>query len=95
MLLNSWTDKGQSDSSLAYTYVTRHLSVSPLASTTNDPQYQYEARKILLQSVPFLRDRKSKLLHLSLADAVISFWSQFDPVSWRPCQILLDFVDAE
>lgn len=69
--------------------------MSPLSSTTNDPQDQHEARKLLIQSVPFLMDRKSKLLHLSLTDAVISFWAQFNPVSWRVCQTLLDFVDAE
>jgi len=63
---------------LAYTYVTRHLTLSPLSLATNDPLDQHQAREILLRSVPFLKDRKSKLLHLSLTDAVISFWSQLD-----------------
>lgn len=69
--------------------------MSPLTSRTNDSQDQHEARRIFSQSVPFLMDRKSKLRHMSLTDAVISFWSRLDPVSWRLCQILLDFVDVE
>lgn len=69
--------------------------MSPLGSTTNDPQDQQEARRIILQSVPFLRDRKSKLLHMSLTDAVTSLWSQLDSVSWRFYQILPEVADAE
>ncbi|KAN0088667.1 hypothetical protein V8E55_005724 [Tylopilus felleus] len=66
---------------LAYAYVTRHLAMSPLSSTTNDLQDRCEARKILSQSVPFLVDRKSKLLHTSPTDAIVSFWSRLDPGS--------------
>ncbi|KAG9312819.1 hypothetical protein JVU11DRAFT_6236 [Chiua virens] len=66
---------------LAYSYVTRHLSMSPLASSTNDPQDQHEARRVLAQSVPFLTNHKSKVLHTSLTDAVTSFWSRLDSAS--------------
>ncbi|KAG8220815.1 hypothetical protein J3R82DRAFT_2260 [Butyriboletus roseoflavus] len=79
---------------LAYTYVTRHLSMSPLASTTNGSHDQQEARGIFSQSVPFLVDRKSKLRHVSLTDAVISFWSRLDPgsIDNRAMLVLLEDV---
>ncbi|KAG6374853.1 hypothetical protein JVT61DRAFT_4238 [Boletus reticuloceps] len=66
---------------LAYAYVTRHLAMSPLSLTTNDSQDKCEARRIILQSVPFLVDRKSKTLHMSLTEVVTSFWSRLDPGS--------------
>ncbi|KAF8141819.1 hypothetical protein EV363DRAFT_1467996 [Boletus edulis] len=66
---------------LAYAYVTRHLAMSPLSLTTNDSQDKCEARRIISQSVPFLVDRKSKTLHMSLTEVVVSFWSRLDPGS--------------
>ncbi|KAF8551352.1 hypothetical protein OG21DRAFT_291769 [Imleria badia] len=79
---------------LAYTYATRHLAMSPLSSKTNDPQDQSEARRIISQSLPFLTDRKSKLLHMSLTDVVVSFWSCIDPgsVDNRSMLVLLQDV---
>jgi len=79
---------------LAYAHVTRHLSMSPLASATHDPEDQYEARRILSQCAPFLADPRSNLRHASLTDAVISFWSRVDPgnVENKTMCILLEDV---
>ncbi|KAF9246575.1 hypothetical protein BU15DRAFT_85322 [Melanogaster broomeanus] len=64
---------------LAYSYTTRHMSMSPLSSTTNDAMDKDEARRVLSQTVPFITHPKSKVLHGSLRDVVITFWSRFDP----------------
>ncbi|KAF9218628.1 hypothetical protein BS17DRAFT_741906 [Gyrodon lividus] len=79
---------------LGYTYITRHLSMSPLSSTTNDPLDQNEARRILSQVVPFITHRKSKVLHVSLSDAATAFWSRVDPgnINAKTMLVLLEDV---
>ncbi|KIJ20693.1 hypothetical protein PAXINDRAFT_178385 [Paxillus involutus ATCC 200175] len=79
---------------LAYTYTTRHLAMSPLSSKTNDPLDQNEAHRILSQAVPFITHRKSKMLHVSLSDAVTTFWSRLDPgsINARTMAVLLGDV---
>ncbi|KAH7922320.1 hypothetical protein BV22DRAFT_1106691 [Leucogyrophana mollusca] len=65
--------------SISYAYATRHLAVSPLASPTNDDLDMAEARRLISQTVPFIVDRKSRLLYTTLASAVTDTWSQFTP----------------
>ncbi|KIJ59233.1 hypothetical protein HYDPIDRAFT_101098 [Hydnomerulius pinastri MD-312] len=79
---------------LAYAYTTRHLSMSPLSSTENDPSDQNEARRIIAQAVPFIADRKSKVLHVSIGDAANALWSRLDPgcVDTRTFLVLLEDI---
>jgi hypothetical protein len=46
----------------------------------DDADFQ-EARRIISQLAPFLTDRKSRVLHLSLSGIVTDIWSRFEPVS--------------
>ena len=69
------------DRSIAYAYVTRHLSTSPLSSLDHeDPDYQ-EAKSIFIQLVPFLTARRSQTLYQSLEEAITDLWSRFEIVS--------------
>ena len=69
------------DRSIAYAYVTRHLSTSPLSSLDHeDPDYQ-EAKSIFIQLVPFLTARRSQTLYQSLEEAITDMWSRFEIVS--------------
>ncbi|KIM53433.1 hypothetical protein SCLCIDRAFT_11592 [Scleroderma citrinum Foug A] len=63
---------------LAYAYATRHFSMSRLASPGNDPQDQREARRLIARAVPFIADRRSRVLHITLSDAVTNIWSRLD-----------------
>ena len=67
--------------SMAYAYVTRHFSMSPLASSTNDSQDQKEARRLIAYVVPFIADKRSRVLHGTLTQAVTNVWSKLDSVS--------------
>lgn len=69
---------------IAYAYVTRHLSMSPLSSSGNSWQDKSEARRLIARAVPFITDRQSKLLHVSLTDAVTDVWARLDPGSIEP-----------
>ncbi|KAG6325715.1 hypothetical protein ID866_13374, partial [Astraeus odoratus] len=68
---------------IAYTYTTRHLSMSPLASS-DDLQDQSEARRLIASAVPFIADRQSRVLHVTLSDAMTSVWGRFNPGSVDP-----------
>ncbi|KAF9232594.1 hypothetical protein BU15DRAFT_54862, partial [Melanogaster broomeanus] len=80
---------------LAYSYTTRHMSMSPLSSTTNDAMDKDEARRVLSQTVPFITHPKSKVLHGSLRDAAIMFWSRFDPGGINTKIMLVLMEDVE
>ncbi|KAI6119256.1 hypothetical protein EV401DRAFT_1861758 [Pisolithus croceorrhizus] len=69
---------------IAYAYVTRHLSMSPLSSSGNSWQDKREARRLIARGVPFIADRQSKLLHVSLTNAVMDVWARLDPGSVEP-----------
>ncbi|KIK27281.1 hypothetical protein PISMIDRAFT_93303, partial [Pisolithus microcarpus 441] len=69
---------------IAYAYVTRRLSMSPLSSSGNYWQDKMEARRLIARAVPFIADRHSKLLHVSLTDAVMDVWARLDPGSIEP-----------
>jgi hypothetical protein len=64
---------------VAYTFATRHLSISPLSSAENDAPDKAEARRIISQTVPFLVARQSQVLYSTLSSAVTDVWSRFDP----------------
>ncbi|KAG2092548.1 hypothetical protein BD769DRAFT_1631854 [Suillus cothurnatus] len=64
---------------VAYTFATRHLSISPLSSAENDAPDEAEARRIISQTVPFLVARQSQVLYSTLSSAVTDVWSRFDP----------------
>ncbi|KAG1723832.1 uncharacterized protein EDB91DRAFT_1240029 [Suillus paluster] len=64
---------------VAYTFATRHLSVSPLSSAENDASDEAEARRIISQAVPFLVAHQSKVLYSTLSSAVTDVCSRFDP----------------
>ncbi|KAG6869226.1 hypothetical protein C0993_009090 [Termitomyces sp. T159_Od127] len=64
---------------IAYAFVTRHLSVSPLSSLTPKGVDYDEAKCIISQLVPFLVDRKSTVLHPNLSSLVTDIWSRFNP----------------
>lgn len=55
--------------------------MSRLASPGNDPQDQREARRLIARAVPFIADRRSRVLHITLSDAVTNIWSRLDLVS--------------
>ncbi|KAI6035863.1 hypothetical protein EDC04DRAFT_3032527, partial [Pisolithus marmoratus] len=61
---------------IAYAYVTRHLSMSPLCSPGNSWQDRREARRLIARAVPFITDRQSKLLHVSLTDVITDAWAR-------------------
>lgn len=67
-----------------YAYVTRHLSISPLTSSSNSWQDKREARRLIARAVPFIADRQSKLLHVTLTGAVMDVWARLDPGSIEP-----------
>ncbi|KAG0699902.1 hypothetical protein DFH29DRAFT_934535 [Suillus ampliporus] len=64
---------------VAYAFVTRHLSISPLSSAENDASDETEARRIISQAVPFLVARQSKVLYSTLSSAVTDVCSRLDP----------------
>ncbi|GAV98705.1 zinc finger hit domain-containing protein 2-like [Lentinula edodes] len=65
---------------IAYAFVTRRLATSPLStlSYTIHSQDSEEVKHLLAQLVPFVMDRKSKVLHTSLSTAIDDVWSRFD-----------------
>ncbi|KAG6890083.1 hypothetical protein C0995_012032 [Termitomyces sp. Mi166 len=64
---------------IAYAFVTRHLSVSPLSSLTPEDIDYEEAKRLISQLVPFLVDRKSTTLHPNLSSLSTDVWSRFKP----------------
>ncbi|KAI6155916.1 hypothetical protein BKA82DRAFT_998900 [Pisolithus tinctorius] len=79
---------------IGYAYVTRHLSISPLSSSSNSWQDKREARRLIARAVPFIADRQSKLLHVTLTGAVTDVWARLDPgsIELRTMAVLLGDV---
>ncbi|KAI0925033.1 hypothetical protein AcW2_005734 [Taiwanofungus camphoratus] len=64
---------------IAYAFVTRSLSTSPLSSISpHEPEHE-EARRSIAQLVPFLTERKSQVVHPTLSSVVTDLWSRFEP----------------
>ncbi|KAG6909351.1 hypothetical protein DXG01_000951 [Tephrocybe rancida] len=64
---------------IAYSFVTRHLSISPLSSLKSENIDLHEAKHFFSQLVPFLVDHRSKTLYRSLSNVVTDIWSRFKP----------------
>lgn len=69
--------------SLAYAYVTRRLSSSPLSALKTSDSDHTVARDILFHISPFLLDRKSTISFKSVDDVVTYVWSRLDAVGIR------------
>lgn len=79
---------------VAYAYVTRYLSTSPLSSISpGDPEHE-EARRLLSGLVPFVTDRRSKTVLPSLSGLITHLWSRFEPGSMTPSFFALLMRDA-
>lgn len=65
--------------SIAYSFITRHLSVSPLSSLTAEDIDSEEARRLISQLVPFLTDRRATTLYPNLSSLTTDIWSRFEP----------------
>ncbi|KAF8074905.1 hypothetical protein FPV67DRAFT_1475407 [Lyophyllum atratum] len=64
---------------IAYSFTTRHLSVSPLSSLQPEDVDFEEARRLISQLVPFLTARKSATLFPNLSSLMTDIWSRFEP----------------
>ncbi|KAH9852166.1 hypothetical protein C2E23DRAFT_868976 [Lenzites betulinus] len=64
---------------VAYAYIVRHFSVSPLAALQPTDPERSEIKRSISQLVPFLTDRRSNLAHSSLSGVVTDLWSRFPP----------------
>ncbi|KAJ7326304.1 hypothetical protein DFH08DRAFT_787221 [Mycena albidolilacea] len=77
---------------IAYAYVTRHLSVSPLSTA---PELDADAARGLLATlVPFLTSRTSRTLHPTLDSALTDLHSRLPPDSATPQLFALLLCDA-
>ncbi|KAL4065990.1 hypothetical protein J3A83DRAFT_4262045 [Scleroderma citrinum] len=79
---------------IAYAYVTRNFSMSPLASSSNDPQDQSEARRLIARAVPFIADRQSRVLYVTLADATTNVWPRLDSGNAEPSAMVVLLRDV-
>ncbi|KAI0684010.1 hypothetical protein BC835DRAFT_1392190 [Cytidiella melzeri] len=79
---------------LAYSYVTRTLSTSPLSSIALGDQEYAEARRLLSKTVPFLTSRRSKTVLPSLSGLITDVWSRFDSDTMVPAFFALLIRDA-
>ncbi|TBU30173.1 hypothetical protein BD311DRAFT_659626 [Dichomitus squalens] len=62
---------------IAYAYTVRYFAVSPLSAISRtDPDYA-EVRESISRLAPFLVDRRSTTVHLSLSAVVTDLWSRF------------------
>ncbi|KAJ3520784.1 hypothetical protein NM688_g9114 [Phlebia brevispora] len=69
---------------LAYAYITRYLSTSPLSVLRPGDSDHEESHKLFSRLVPFLTDRKSKTVLPSLSAIITDLWSRFEPNTMTP-----------
>ncbi|CDO68391.1 hypothetical protein BN946_scf184815.g38 [Trametes cinnabarina] len=69
---------------ITYAYVIRYFAISPLSALSPSDPDRDEIRRSISQLVPFLVDRKSKLVHSSLSGVVTDLWSRFPPGHMNP-----------
>jgi hypothetical protein len=75
---------GSAESSLlrvTYSYITRLLSTSPLSLISEEEPEYNAAKQLVSKLVPFLTDRRSKVVLSSLSGLITDLWSRFDIVS--------------
>jgi hypothetical protein len=68
------------DVSVAYSYATRHLAISPLSVAGREVADTKAAQKLISHLVPFLVDRKSTTCYPNLSRLIPELWSRFKPV---------------
>ncbi|KAL4078748.1 hypothetical protein V8B97DRAFT_1071490 [Scleroderma yunnanense] len=68
--------------------------MSPLASSSNDPQDQSEARRLIARAVPFIADRQSRVLYVTLADATTNVWPRLDSGNAEPSAMVVLLRDV-
>ena len=67
--------------SIAYAYAVRYIATFPLSSISpTDPDYT-EVRQSISRLAPFLVDRRSTIVYMSLSAVVTDLWLRFPPVS--------------
>ncbi|KAF7794427.1 hypothetical protein EIP86_005561 [Pleurotus ostreatoroseus] len=79
---------------LAYAFITRHLSTSPLSSSRTEDTERTMARKLFVQLAPFLTDRKSTTVLPSLSSVITHLWSRFPPDTMTSAFFALIMRDA-
>ncbi len=75
---------------MAYAYVTRYLSTSPVGSILPEDAEHEEARRMFTRLAPFLTERKSKTVLPSLSGVITDLWSRFEPVRFFIMYIYLN-----
>jgi len=76
--------------SVAYAYVTRRLSVSPLSSLGAKDPDRGVVQDLLSTIVPFLTDRKSALVYRSVDDLVTTTWGKLESVCIIFCSSIIN-----
>jgi len=71
-------------SSIAYAYVTRYFSTSPISTLPADDREHEDACGIISRLIPFLTDRKSKTIYPTLSSVVTDLWSRFEQGKMDP-----------
>jgi hypothetical protein len=66
--------------SIAYSYATRHLAISPLSTVGREATDMQEAQKLVSHLVPFLVNRKSTTIYSKLSQLIPDLWCRFQPV---------------
>ncbi|KAI0076593.1 hypothetical protein K474DRAFT_1684749 [Panus rudis PR-1116 ss-1] len=79
---------------LAYAYVTRHFATSPISSLDPQDPDREDARKTISRLVPFLTDKKSKVLMPNLTAVVTDLWSRAKPGSITPKSMSILLTDV-
>jgi hypothetical protein len=69
--------------SIAYSYTTRHLAISPLSTIGREATDIQDSQKLIAHLVPFLVDRKSTTLYPNLSSLMPELWSRFKLVGSR------------
>ncbi|KAM5537102.1 hypothetical protein V8D89_009248 [Ganoderma adspersum] len=62
---------------VAYAYAVRHFAVSPLSSLSSTDPDRAAVRQSISHLAPFLADRRSTMVHMSLSAVVTDLWSRF------------------
>ncbi|TDL23986.1 hypothetical protein BD410DRAFT_131242 [Rickenella mellea] len=75
---------------VAYAYITRNLSVSPISRLSPNESDADEARRLMQLLVPFLTDKRANTLFTSLDAAITDFWSRMDTITPQGLSLLLD-----
>lgn len=66
--------------SIAYSYATRRLAMSPLSTVGRETTDIQEAQQLIFHLVPFLVNRKSTVIYSNLSQLIPDLWSRFQPV---------------